>query len=46
LTSQLLQKVGRGGEERPCLTLGFPLPKWRPRLAYALRAAQERWLAR
>lgn len=35
-----------GGEERPCLTLGFPLPKWRPRLAYALRAAQDRWRAR
>ena len=35
-----------GAAERPCQTLAFPLEKWRPRLAYALRAAQERWRAR
>jgi CelD/BcsL family acetyltransferase involved in cellulose biosynthesis len=35
-----------GGEDRPCSTLAFPLPKWRARLAYGMRAAQERWRRR
>jgi CelD/BcsL family acetyltransferase involved in cellulose biosynthesis len=35
-----------GGEDRPCTTIAFPLPKWRARLAYGLRAAQERWRAK
>ncbi|NOT31756.1 MAG: GNAT family N-acetyltransferase [Planctomycetes bacterium] len=32
-----------GGAPRPCTTLAFPLPKWRARLAYGLRARVERW---
>ena len=32
-----------GGEPRPCTTLAFPLPRWRARLAYGLRARVERW---
>jgi len=35
-----------GGSERPCTTIAFPLPKWRARLAYSLRAARERWAGR
>lgn len=35
-----------GGTDRPCTTIAFPLPKWRARLAYGLRAAQDRWRTR
>lgn len=32
-----------GGTDRPCTTLAFPLPRWRARLAYGLRARVEQW---
>jgi CelD/BcsL family acetyltransferase involved in cellulose biosynthesis len=32
-----------GGLPRPCTTIAFPLPRWRARLAYGLRARVERW---
>jgi CelD/BcsL family acetyltransferase involved in cellulose biosynthesis len=32
-----------GGEPRPCTTLAFPLPRWRARLVYRLKARVERW---
>ncbi len=35
-----------GGAERPCTTLAFPLPRWRARLAYGLRARVEGWRGR
>jgi CelD/BcsL family acetyltransferase involved in cellulose biosynthesis len=35
-----------GAEPRACRTIAFPLPKWRARLAYGLRARVERWFPR
>jgi CelD/BcsL family acetyltransferase involved in cellulose biosynthesis len=35
-----------GARERACTTLAFPLQRWRPRLAYALRERVERWRGR
>ena len=35
-----------GGQLRACTTVAFPLPKWRARLAYGLRARLESWRAR
>jgi len=35
-----------GGAPRPCTTLALPLPRWRARLAYRLRAQAERWRGR
>src|SRR5262249_29141440 len=32
-----------GGSSRPCVTLAFPLERWRPQLAYALRNRIDRW---
>jgi len=35
-----------GGSARPCTTIACPLPRWRPRLAYQLRARVEHWRSR
>lgn len=35
-----------GGAPRPCVTIAFPLPRWRARLAYRLRERVDRWRAR
>jgi CelD/BcsL family acetyltransferase involved in cellulose biosynthesis len=31
------------GLPRPCTTVAFPLPRWRARLAYGLKARVDRW---
>jgi CelD/BcsL family acetyltransferase involved in cellulose biosynthesis len=35
-----------GGLDRPCTTLAFPLPRWRARASFALKARVESWRAR